>query len=122
MIKNHKYTGMLFLIAGVSLNLLVMYLNDFRMPIDPYYYGKIASQNDYALTKAGYNLYHSLMDEHTVLYVLGDTIPLMKPYPFPKVVSIGDILIGIGFSALSITALRGDYNEKNEEGEISDEK
>ena len=32
------------------------------------------------------------------------------------------ILIGIGFSALSITALRGDYNEKNEEGEISDEK
>lgn len=122
MIKNYKYTGMLFLIAGVSLNLIVMYLNGFRMPIDPYFYSKIASANDYALTRAGFNLYHSLIDENTVLYLLGDTIPLMKPYPFPKVVSIGDVLIGIGFSALAITALRGDYNEKNEEGEISDEK
>lgn len=119
MIKNYKYSGMLFLIAGVSLNLLVMYLNDFRMPIDPFYYSKIVSTDDFFLTRAGFNLYHSLIDEKTKLYLLGDMIPILKPYPFPKLISIGDIMIGIGFITISLTTLRGDYNKyfKGEEDE-----
>lgn len=111
MIKNYKYSGMLILITGVSLNLLVMYLNGFRMPIDPLYYSKIVSTHDFFATRAGYNLYHSLIDEHTKLYLLGDVIPLLRPYPFPKLISIGDILMSVGFITIAITSLRGDYNK-----------
>ncbi|MCI6610600.1 MAG: DUF5317 domain-containing protein [Ezakiella sp.] len=112
MIKNYKYKGMIILITGVSLNFIVMYLNGLKMPIDGYFYKQIVSDANFMATKMGRNLYHSLIDDNTLYYQLADIIPLLKPYPFPKIISIGDIFIAIGFSTVAITTIRGDYTEK----------
>ncbi|MCI5675654.1 MAG: DUF5317 domain-containing protein [Ezakiella sp.] len=121
---NRNYNGILLMAAGSILNMLVMYLNGGKMPIEPSYYRLIARDVDYELTYRGLNIFHSLIDENTKLAVLGDIIPLIKPYPFPKLISIGDILIAGGFLYLSISVLRGDYiplREEEEKGEENEE-
>ncbi|MGB9813002.1 MAG: DUF5317 domain-containing protein [Thermovenabulum sp.] len=81
---------------GVLLNALVIVANGGKMPV-----------SIKALETAGLNylkpllfssdyLYHTVMDASTKLGFLGDIIPLPPPYPRPRVVSIGDIILGIG--------------------------
>ncbi|WP_105615230.1 DUF5317 family protein [Vallitalea okinawensis] len=42
------------------------------------------------------DLWHSILDEGTRLITFADVIPIPKPYPFPKLLSIGDLLIIVG--------------------------
>lgn len=118
---NWKYKGILLMTLGVSLNLLPMILNGGTMPVDPYYFRMVTSIETYEATFEGYNLMHSLVDQNTVLAFLGDVIPLMPPYPFPKLISIGDITLGVGFCWLALSTLRGDYAQGEKEKEEEEE-
>jgi hypothetical protein len=39
---------------------------------------------------------HTLMNGHTALKYLGDIFALGKPYPRPKIFSIGDVIMALG--------------------------
>ena len=39
---------------------------------------------------------HALIDDQTVLKYLGDIFVFSKPYPRPKIFSIGDVIMALG--------------------------
>ncbi len=86
-----------FILLGIMLNFAVIASNDGMMPVDTSMalsvgYGRGVEQLENGLI-AGHTL---LDDETTNLTMLGDVINISSPYPFPKTISIGDIVISGG--------------------------
>lgn len=110
---NRNYKGVYLILLGSVLNFFVMYLNGLCMPIHAEFFKRI-SPVVYEQTLSGKSLHHVIMTDATKFGFLGDVIPFFKPYPFAKLVSIGDIILAIGFVILGYTVLRGDYvDEEN---------
>ncbi|KIL39928.1 membrane protein [Gordoniibacillus kamchatkensis] len=93
---NRKEKGFLVLMAGVFLNFLVMLINGGRMPVSLEAASTIGK--DYAQALQEGTLYgkHMVLTAETKLAFLGDIIPLNKPYYKQQVISIGDVVCGIG--------------------------
>jgi len=87
MIANRKYKSMHYILAGTMLNYMVIALNGGKMPVKEFLSLGPAIRVD---------LGHSLMTQSTRLYILADIIPIPRPYPLPKIISIGDIFIMAG--------------------------
>jgi hypothetical protein len=94
---NRKQTGFPILMAGAFLNFLVMAVNGGRMPVsleaaqavlDPFYAETLRQGVIYGK--------HVALTSGTHLALLGDIIPLTKPYYKEQVISIGDVVEGIG--------------------------
>ena len=62
--------------------------------------------NELTLLEEGRILTHVLIDKSTKLSILSDIIPIPKPYLFPKIISLGDILIAIGLFVLIQTYMK----------------
>ena len=96
---NFQKTGMKILLVGLVLNLIVMGLSDYKMPVDTT-----------AMETLGFGSFVESMDQGEVVnYVrlsesdgvgglLGKVIPLPKAYPFAKVLSFGDIIVSVGIA------------------------
>lgn len=112
--SNRNYKGVQLILAGSLMNFLVMVLNGFKMPVNGELFKKIAGIYRYEMTLNGFSLHHMIIDESTKLWELGDIIPFLKPYPFPKLVSIGDIVLAVGVVLLGYSVLRGDYVDEKE--------
>lgn len=96
---NFQKTGMKILLVGLLLNLVVMGLSDYKMPVDAT-----------AMEALGFDSFVESMDQGEVVnYVrleetnaigglLGKVIPLPKAYPFAKVLSFGDIIVSVGIA------------------------
>ncbi len=96
MVLNIEKHYMRILFLGTLLNFLVIMLNGMKMPVYiPMGYENAIENIQYL--QSGKDLIHTAMTEDTVLRILGDIIVLSHPYPFPKTISIGDILLIIGF-------------------------
>lgn len=93
---NRAEKGFPILMIGVFLNFLVMLVNGGRMPVSL----EAASILDasYAESLRQGVLYgkHTLLTSATKLAFLGDIIPLTKPYYKEQVISIGDVVSGLG--------------------------
>ncbi|MDQ0049068.1 ABC-type enterobactin transport system permease subunit [Paenibacillus polymyxa] len=93
---NRHHKGFKLIIIGVLLNFIVMAVNGGRMPVSlsasevlsPYYTDMLKSGS--VISK------HYMMDASTRLSLLGDIIPLSKPYPRTQVISIGDVVMNFG--------------------------
>lgn len=106
--RNRKSMYVIFL--GTLLNFVCIMLNYGRMPIslEMLQLTGLVEPNAVNVTL---DLTHSLVNENTKLLFLCDIIPLAKPYPLPKVISIGDILLAIGaFWLLQEIMLNKTYN------------
>ena len=66
------------------------------MPVSEYGLMLSGQLDFYNILKNGNSITHVLLDDSTVFPFLGDIIPFARPYFFPKVVSVGDILIFVG--------------------------
>lgn len=86
---------------GSLANFLVIAANGGKMPVSPSAVASIGLN----LTETGL---HILMSEGTRLFWLADIIPLPPPYPFPTVISVGDILIAAGVMLLIQNAMLRD--------------
>mgnify|MGYP000140951698 CR=1 FL=1 len=94
--SNFHLKPMVLSALGVFLNAVVIVANGGKMPVslkaleiaNLNYLRPLLFSNDY--------LYHTALGAYTKLQFLGDIIPLPPPYPRPRVVSIGDIILGIG--------------------------
>lgn len=70
---------------GTILNFICIIANNGKMPVHVPY-GPDPTVD----------LWHSILNESTRLITFADVIPIPKPYPFPKILSIGDLFIIVG--------------------------
>lgn len=84
LLLNIKNKGIIIILVGSILNFIVILLNGGKMPI---------SQSISFLPFT-----HTLINEYTRCHYLADIIPI--PYFIPKIISIGDIIIGVGIFLL----------------------
>ena len=88
---NRRLPGLVFIALGLSLNLLVITLNNGFMPVS------MAAREFAGMpTISGRTMNVVPMNAATVLPWLGDILPLPAWIPLANVFSIGDVLITIG--------------------------
>ncbi len=105
-IMNFHEEGFRVVLLGSILNFLSIVLNEGKMPVSikALKYSNLYTQ--LALLDEGKIMTHSLVSEATKLHFINDIIPIPKPYPLPKIISIGDILIGIGIFIIIQTYMK----------------
>ena len=92
---NRKNPGFLLILIGVFLNFLVMAVNGGRMPVS-LEAAKVLEPGYLDVLKEELYAKHAVLTETTKLGILGDIIPITKPYPKTQIISIGDIIMNIG--------------------------
>lgn len=94
---NLKKKGMWAFLVGILLNLMVIAFNDFQMPIS-FSALKLSGLEPMINAIQSGEMMHFRALEGTVqgIKILAKFIPIPKPYPLPKVISIGDIFITVG--------------------------
>lgn len=115
LLSNLRYSGMLMTTAGVALNHLAMAVNGGAMPASAAMSARVMDPEVYSSLFSGLVPFHKLIDHTTRLPFLGDVLMIARPYPFPKVISIGDVLLMVGFVVLATSVLRGDYSRGSDE-------
>lgn len=82
---NARLLAMLLLGVGTLLNFIPIAFNKGKMPV---YLPEGVN--------ASFDMGHILSDSTTKAYYLSDIIPILKPYPLPKIISVGDVFLLIG--------------------------
>lgn len=98
--------GIIFVLIGTILNCLPIILNHGKMPVSVAGLKNSFLYEQLNLLKGEKILTHTLINKETKLSILSDIIPIPKPYPFPKVISIGDIVIAVGIFILVQEAMK----------------
>lgn len=86
---------MVIVLAGVILNFIVVMVNCGFMPV----LGSSLDRSGYDMTKITsvyLDMNHILVSSKTRFTFLSDIIAVPKPYPFPQILSVGDILMCAG--------------------------
>ena len=104
-VVNIRGWPMAVMLAGILMNFIVIVQNGGFMPV---------SIN--ALENAGFpmtrivdgliDLNHIVETDQTRLMVLADIIPVTKPYPFQKMLSVGDLFLCLGLYSYLYTEMR----------------
>lgn len=113
-ILNFKQKFMKLLFIGTLLNFIAIVSNDFKMPV---LVSELFSNPEEKIIylQTGQDLIHSLMTENTKFKILCDIFTLPHPYPFPKTLSIGDILLLSGvFVVWQESVISKDIDESSE--------
>ena len=113
LIFNIREKGMWLALIGTLLNFIPILINDGKMPVSIEGLNSSYLYTQLDLLESDRILTHILANEYTKCYYLSDIIPIPKPYPFPKIISIGDILIGIGIFLLIQNYMRYESKEIN---------
>ncbi|WP_026894732.1 DUF5317 domain-containing protein [Clostridiisalibacter paucivorans] len=96
---NVEKLSMKIIFVGALFNFIVIVVNGGQMPVSEEGLLKLGLMDNLAMLKNNMVLTHALINKSTKLAFLGDIIPLLKPYPLPKMISIGDVFLGIGIFA-----------------------
>lgn len=94
LVLNIKKTYIKLFLIGTALNFLVIFANQGKMPVSLEGIKGIESQEELPLS--GLDIKHKKIDEDTKLVYLADIILIDKPYPLPKILSIGDLFLMLG--------------------------
>lgn len=97
---NWESLGLRIVLFGSVLNFLPIISNNGKMPVLLKALKHSKLYNQISLLEEGRIMTHFLSNQNTKLVFLGDIIPIGKPYIFPKIISIGDILIALGLFVL----------------------
>ncbi len=97
---NIREKGLLITLLGSILNFIPLLGNEGRMPVSIKGLKSSSLYEQLTLLEEGKILTHTLSHKGTKLYYLSDIIPISRPYPFPKIISIGDLIIAIGLFVL----------------------
>ncbi|MDF2890864.1 MAG: hypothetical protein K0R80_1231 [Clostridia bacterium] len=84
------------IMLGTFLNFLVIMLNGGQMPVSQEAMISAGLAGDLKALIDGEVITHAVIAKDTVLKFLGDIFILPKPYPRPKVFSIGDVFMAVG--------------------------
>lgn len=111
LIFNFREKGFKLVLSGSILNFIPIALNNGKMPVSTKALKFSKLYTELTFLEEGRILTHILADKSTKLNILSDIIPIPKPYPFPKIISIGDILIAIGLFVLIQTYMKDNEME-----------
>ena len=114
LIMNFHDKGLRITLFGSTLNFLPLIMNNGRMPVSLEALKHSNLYNQILLLEEGKIVTHSLANKTTKLIYLGDIIPIPKPYLFPKIISIGDILIALGLFILIQSYMKKRYKPKGQ--------
>lgn len=107
---NHGLPGVRLVTIGLLLNIAVMVANGGRMPVSEEAAIKSGQGEHLPQLVANQSSRHLLLTDRTRLAFLGDVIPVPKPYPYPRVISVGDILIAIGVVQLITSGMKARHH------------
>ena len=93
---NRRSLAFKIVFIGVFLNFLVIMANGGQMPVSGEAMAAIGLTDNMLAIRDGKIITHALMNNHTVLRYLGDILVLPKPYPRPKIFSVGDVFMALG--------------------------
>lgn len=93
-IMNIEKKYMRLLLIGILLNLIVIAGNGGKMPVS--LNGLKGVHVESTLPNREFDIKHIGITENTKFKYLADIILIPKPYPFPKILSIGDIFLMLG--------------------------
>lgn len=99
-LANTHLNGIRLILFGITLNFIVIMANGGRMPVDIRGIEQMLSAESIEMLKSSKSFTHVAANESTRLLFLGDIIHFKRPYPLPKALSIGDILMMFGIFAL----------------------
>ncbi|WP_077368689.1 DUF5317 domain-containing protein [Anaerosalibacter sp. Marseille-P3206] len=116
LILNMKKRGILTIFTGSLLNFISILFNGGKMPVSLKGLNFASLTEKANLLKTNDVLTHTLIDKSTKCYYLSDIIPIPQPYPFAKLISIGDIIIAVGLFLLIQRAMLSD----RERGKVLD--
>ncbi|SHJ67290.1 DUF5317 domain-containing protein [Paramaledivibacter caminithermalis] len=98
---NLNKKGMWIILIGAIFNFIVIFMNDFKMPISLEGLKLAGLQNMIDGIKSGDIInYMPLNEVGNWTKHLGKYIVIPKPYPMAKVISVGDVLISLGIIML----------------------
>lgn len=110
-ILNIKMHSMKFFLIGVLLNFLVITVNTGKMPVSISGIKGI-NTNNIELPNREFDIKHIAVTEKTKLVYLSDIILIPRPYPLPKILSVGDLFIMLGLFLFIQEIMVLDENEK----------
>lgn len=84
------------IMLGTFLNFLVIIFNGGQMPVSQEAMIRAGITEDLNALLKGEIITHTVIAKDTVLKFLGDIFILPKPYPRPKVFSLGDVFMAVG--------------------------
>lgn len=93
---NRKQKGFGIVFLGIFLNFAVIAANGGHMPVSPEGMMRAGLAENLRMIQAGKIVTHTVLNENTLLGFLGDIWILPKPYPRPKIFSIGDAVMAVG--------------------------
>ena len=93
---NRDKKGMKIVMLGAFLNFIAVVSNGGYMMVDGQILLDMGFVNSYNELKEGLNFAHGLADVNTKFIYLSDIINITPPYPFPKSISIGDLVLDLG--------------------------
>jgi len=93
---NRSILAFKIVFIGVFLNFIVIMANGGQMPVSGEAMTNIGLIDNMHAIRDGKIITHALINNHTVFKYLGDIFVLGKPYPRPKIFSIGDIIMALG--------------------------
>lgn len=86
--------------VGILLNFLVIAANKGQMPVSLEALERVGMQDMLPLLQSKAYTIHTALAPGTRLKFLADVIPLPPPYPRPRVISVGDMVMGLGIFLL----------------------
>ena len=97
---NKHIREMKILGAGIAINFIVILANGGEMPVSVEALSRVGLLNILPLLRSKAYVIHTVLTDHTRLKFLADVIPLPPPYPRPRVIGVGDIIMAIGLFIL----------------------
>ena len=95
-ILNLEKKYMICLFIGLCLNLMVIGANEGKMPVSLKGIEGIGDKIEVQLPNRDFDIKHIAVNEDTKLVYLADVILIPKPYPLPKILSLGDVFLMTG--------------------------
>lgn len=93
---NRSMLAFKIIFIGIFLNFLVIMANGGQMPVSGEAMVSIGLIDNMINIRDGRIITHVLMNSNTAFEFLGDIFVLPKPYPRPKIFSIGDVFMALG--------------------------
>ena len=93
---NRHLNGFFIIGLGIFLNFVVILANGGSMPVSVEGAIRAGLQDMLPLLRSETYVLHSVLTEQTRLKFLADVIVLPPPYPRPKVLSLGDVVMAVG--------------------------
>ena len=97
---NRHIKEMIIFGIGIACNFLAILANGGHMPVSLNALNRTGMMDVLPLLKSKTYVLHSVLNEGAKLKFLTDIIPLPSPYPRPRVLSIGDIIMALGIFLL----------------------